>query len=301
MKKIKIKKQFSIDVVTEAVIIVILAICTLLVLYPLYFIIIASISDPAAVYNGEVFFKPVGIVFEGYKRIFGDNTVWRSYLNTLIFTVTGTSMGVLMTMCIAFPMSRKYFTGSKFIAVFVLLPMYFVGGLIPTFLIVKQLGLVGSPWAVILLQSLSVFNIIIARSYIQGSIPLDLDEAAYIDGAGYIRYFFTVVLPLSKPIVAVLVLYYGINYWNDYFLSMIYLSDESWYPLQLKLHSILMSAELSSNMQSGDDVYFAAYMQLVAGQVKYGMIIVSTIPMLILYPFLQKYFVQGVMIGSVKG
>ena len=179
--------------------------------------------------------------------------------------------------------------------------MYFSGGLIPTYIVVRNLGLLGSPFAVILLGSLSIFNVIITRTFLQGNIPQEMDEAAYIDGASHFRYFASFVLPLSKAIIAVLVLYYGVAYWNDYFTAMIYINTEEWYPLQLRLRELLIASQMLASMEATEDVMYAAYMQRVADLIKYGMIVISTLPVMILYPILQKYFVQGVMIGSLKG
>lgn len=289
------------DRILNALNIFLLSLILLIVLYPLYFVIIASFSDPNAVYNGRVIFWPAGFELEGYQRIFQDQIIWRSYLNTAIYTVSGTTIALFLTMGIAFSLSRKYFKGRNFVSILLIVPMYFSGGLVPTYIVVRNLGLLGSPFAVILLGSLNIFNVIIARTFLQSSIPQEMDEAAYIDGASHFRYFASFVLPLSKAILSVLVLYYGVAYWNDYFTAMIYINTEEWYPLQLRLRELLIASQMLASMEATEDVMFAAYMQRIADLIKYGMIIISTLPVMILYPILQKYFVQGVMIGSLKG
>ena len=289
------------DRILNAINIGVLSLVLLVVLYPLYFVIIASFSDPNAVYNGQVLFWPKGFVLEGYQRIFSDHIIWRSYFNTAIYTVCGTAIALFLTMSIAFPLSRRYFKGRSVVTILLIIPMYFSGGLIPTYIVVRNLGLLGSPFAVILLGSLSIFNVIITRTFLQGNIPQEMDEAAYIDGASHFRYFASFVLPLSKAIIAVLVLYYGVAYWNDYFTAMIYINTEEWYPLQLRLRELLIASQMLASMEATEDVMYAAYMQRVADLIKYGMIVISTLPVMILYPILQKYFVQGVMIGSLKG
>lgn len=298
--KTAIKKSKS-DRAFQIITIVISVFVLLITLYPLYFIIIASISDPQRVYNGYVTFLPMGFNTEGYARIFGDSSFWRSYLNSVLYTVAGTTIAVILSMTIAFPLSRKYFKGRAVINVILLIPMYFSGGLIPTYLTIQSLGLTGSPWAVILLGSFSVFNVIVARTFLVGNIPQELDEAAYVEGCSYIRYFISFVMPLSKAVIAVLILYYGIAIWNDYFNAMIYLDNPELFPLQLRLYDVLIDAQIAGSMFSDEDVGYATYMRNLSDSIKYGMIIVSALPMMVLYPFLQKYFVKGVMIGSLKG
>lgn len=300
VKNQKIKKSRA-DRVFQISTIIISIFVLLITLYPLYFIIIASISDPQRVYNGYVTLLPMGFNTEGYARIFGDSSFWRSYLNSVIYTIAGTSIAVLLSMTIAFPLSRKYFKGRGVINVILLIPMYFSGGLIPTYLTMQSLGLTGSPWSPILLGSFSVFNVIVARTFLAGNIPQELDEAAYVEGCSYIRYFVSFVMPLSKAVIAVLILYYGISIWNDYFNAMIYLDKPELFPLQLRLYDVLIDAQIAGSMFSDEDIGYATYMRNLSDSIKYGMIVVSALPMMVLYPFLQKYFVKGVMIGSLKG
>ncbi|WP_304944208.1 carbohydrate ABC transporter permease [Vallitalea guaymasensis] len=296
MRKMKISKD---DIIFDTINYILLSCVLIIVLYPLYFIVIASISDPTAVSNGQLKFLPIDITFEGYKRIFQDRLILSGYKNTIKYTVIGTTINIFLTMMTAYPLSRKDFSGRKALMIFLMITMYFNGGLIPTYLIVKHLGLINNWLIMVLKGAVSVYNIIIARSFLQSSIPEELYEAAVIDGCSHIKFFTRVVLPLSKAIIAVLVLFYGIVHWNEFFTALIYLRDEKLYPLQLILRSILLENQMQDAMMNNiDDINNQQY---IADLIKYGMIIVASLPLLILYPFLQKYFVKGVMIGSVKG
>lgn len=296
MNKIKTSKE---DRIFNFIVYTVLGLALLVVLYPLYFVVIASFSDPNEVINGKVFLLPKGITFDGYARVFRDARIWTGYMNSVIYTVAGTAIGVMATMMIAYPLSMNKFSGKRWITVFIFIPMYFGGGLIPTYLLMKSLGLLGTRLAVILMGCISTYNIIICMSFLKANIPSDLEEAAELDGCSHFRFFFSMVMPLSKAVMAVLILYYGVGHWNDYFNAMIYLKDSSQYPLQLILRSILLQAQNSSAMI--DDITMAEELMRITEQIKYGVIIVASVPMLILYPFLQKYFVKGVMIGSLKG
>ncbi|WP_273327169.1 carbohydrate ABC transporter permease [Vallitalea guaymasensis] len=296
MRKMKISKD---DIIFDTINYILLSCVLIIVLYPLYFIVIASISDPTAVSNGQLKFLPIDITFEGYKRIFQDRLILSGYKNTIKYTVIGTTINIFLTMMTAYPLSRKDFSGRKALMIFLMITMYFNGGLIPTYLIVKHLGLINNWLIMVLKGAVSVYNIIIARSFLQSSIPEELYEAAVIDGCSHIKFFTRVVLPLSKAIIAVLVLFYGIVHWNEFFTALIYLRDEKLYPLQLILRSILLENQMQDAMMNNiDDINNQQY---IADLIKYGMIIVASLPLLVLYPFLQKYFVKGVMIGSVKG
>lgn len=277
----------------------ILGIVLVLVLYPLYFIVIASVSDPTAINNGQVRLWPIGVNFEGYKKIFEDARIWGAYKNTIIYTVLGTSLNIILTMMVAYPLSRKEFFARKFLMAMLMFTMYFQGGLIPTYLLVKDLNLVNKWPVLILLTAVNVFNVIIAKSNIESNIPNELYEAAVMDGCSHITFFRVVVLPLSKTIVAVLVLYYGIAHWNEFMNPLIYLRDEKQYPLQLVLRTILVQNQMQSQMVG--DVESMLERQKAGELIKYGVIIVASVPVLIIYPFLQKYFAKGVMVGSVKG
>lgn len=289
------RENLIFDIVTT----VILCIIFVIVAYPLYFVIIASISDPYAVLNGEVLLFPKKLTFDSYKRIFEDSQIWRGYANSIAYTAAGTFLNVCLTMSIAFPLSRKYFSGRKVITTILLITMYFSGGMIPTYLLVQNLGLRDTFWVMILLGAVSVYNVIIARTFLESNIPGELEEAASIDGCSKLKFFFTMVLPLSKAIVAVLVLYYAVAHWNDYMRGLIYLDSANRYPLQLVIRSMLVQTQMAVN-DSVDIADIDARMKL-AEAMKYGVIIVSTLPTLVMYPFVQKHFVKGVMIGSVKG
>jgi len=295
VKKIKSKEDKIFDVVNT----IFLSLICLAVLYPLYFVIIASISNPNMVYNGEVWLFPKEITFEGYKRIFSDPKIWLGYKNTVVYTVVGTIVQVSLTLMAAYALSRKDFYGKSFFMMVILFTMFFNGGLIPTYLVVKDLGMLNTIWAMILPKAVAVWNLIVARSFFEENIPNELLEAGKIDGCSNTKFFLKVVLPLSKPIIAVMVLFYAVGQWNSYFDALIYLNDESLYPLQLILRNILTQNQLSIKMLS--DLDNLAAQQQVGEIIKYGIIIVGALPLLIVYPFVQRHFVKGVLIGGVKG
>lgn len=276
-----------------------LAIVTLIVLYPLYFIVIASISTPSEVLAGNVWLLPKGLNLDGYVRIFNDEYILRSYANTFLYTGLGTLLSICFTMTVAYVLSVKTLSIRKFLIFYVMFTMYFNGGLIPTYMLANTLGLVNKWQVMILMGSVNVFNVIIAKTFLENSIPHELFEAATIDGCNYFSYFFKFVLPLSKPVIAVLILYYGIQNWNGFFKALIYLNDKELYPLQLILRSLLVEVQVSADMV-GDIETLERRMEL-AELIKYGVIVIASVPMLILYPFVQKYFAKGVMIGAVKG
>ncbi len=281
---------------------VVLAVLTILsvlvILYPLVFVASASVSDPMEIFQGNVWLWPKGFNLDAYKQVFRNDDIFTGYKNTLLYTVVGTVVTIVITFSAAYPLSRKKLYGRNKLMSFFLFTMFFSGGMIPTYLIVRQLGLYNTMWAVILVGTVSVYNIIVARTFMQNTIPEELYEAAAMDGCGDIRVFFRVVLPLSAPILAVLVLFYGVNFWNSYFNGLIYLSDRASYPLQLFLREILLN-NMADSMIDTAGIDISQYM--VSESIKYAVIIVSSVPMLVLYPFLQKFFVKGVMIGAVKG
>ena len=268
-------------------------------LYPLYFVLIASISDANSISLGKVILLPKNIDFVGYRRILQDNRIMNGYVNSILYTVASTVIGTMTTILAGYSFSRTDLVGRKALMMVYVFTMYFSGGLIPTYLVVKDVGLLGSPWAVILMGAISVYNIIIARSFFSSSIPVDLYEAAQLDGCSNGRFFISIVVPLSKSIIAVIALYYAVAQWNGYFNALIYLSKQNQYPLQMVLREILLSSQ--SVQADVTDVDAIQEMQRIAATIKYGVIVVASLPMLMLYPFIQKYFVKGVMIGSVKG
>ncbi len=273
-----------------------LALVALIILYPLYFIIIAAISDPDAVLAGEVVLAPVRITMDGFAKIMQRSDVWRGYLNTIIYTALTVVLSLIVTIPAGWALSRKTLPGKKLFMIYFIIPMFFGGGLIPFYNVMSSLGLVNTMWAVILPSILSVWNLFMTKTFFESSIPNGLIEAAKIDGAGQFRIFASVVIPLSKAVIAVMALYYAVGQWNSYFNAMIFLQDETMYPLQLVLKEILIASE--STVGGSGETILQQYR--LANQLKYVSVIVSSLPVLCLYPFVQKYFAQGVMIGSLK-
>ena len=299
MKMRKSNRQSAFDIGFDVVSTLLLIIALLIVLYPLYFVLIASISDANSISLGKVILLPKNIDFVGYRRILQDNRIMNGYVNSILYTVASTVIGTMTTILAGYSFSRTDLVGRKALMMVYVFTMYFSGGLIPTYMVVKDVGLLGSPWAVILMGAISVYNIIIARSFFSSSIPVDLYEAAQLDGCSNGRFFISIVVPLSKSIIAVIALYYAVAQWNGYFNALIYLSKQNQYPLQMVLREILLSSQ--SVQADVTDVDAIQEMQRIAATIKYGVIVVASLPMLMLYPFIQKYFVKGVMIGSVKG
>ncbi|MBD2848161.1 carbohydrate ABC transporter permease [Paenibacillus sp. IB182496] len=276
----------------------------LVVLYPLLYMISASISTPKFVNSGEMWLWPKGLTLDGYRLVFDNAKIWTGYGNTILYTAIGTLINLAITLPAAYALSRSDFYGRNLFMILILITMFFNGGLVPLYLVVKDLGLINSMWALILPVSVTVWNLIVARTFFQSTIPRELQEAAHIDGCTNLRLFVRIVLPLSAPIIAVMALFYGVMHWNSYFTALIYLNDESKYPLQMVLRQILVLQQMGSETNealSSDMAAAAASKAEVASLVKYAVIIVSTLPVIAVYPFLQRYFVQGVMIGSVKG
>ncbi len=279
------------------------ALVLLIILYPLYLIVISSVSDPYAVMNGEVLLFPVDFSLVGYERITKYATLWRSYYWAVIYTVAGTAIGISLTMLMAYALSNK-FPGKGLVNFVIIFTMFFSGGLIPTFLVMRDIGLYNKPIIMVLMGAMSVWNTMIARTFISTSIPGELYEAAMIDGSDHFQYFFKVVLPLSGTIVAVLSVYYAVAKWNDYFTALVYLRDNKYWPLQTVLRQILAALTVSAGdvaeMFEGDYTDVAETLR-VSNVVKYCAIIISTVPAVVLYLVMQDYFVKGVMIGSIKG
>jgi multiple sugar transport system permease protein/putative aldouronate transport system permease protein len=269
------------------------------VLYPCIFVISASFSSGTAVQSGKVILFPVDFSLEGYKTVFHTATVWLGFRNSMFYTIVGTMINIVMTMTAAYCLSRHDLRGRNTIMLLFTFTMFFNGGLIPAYIVVQKLGILNSVWAMLLPGALSVFNLIVARTFIINTIPMELLEASQMDGCSDIMYYLKVVIPLSKAIIAVLVLFYGVGHWNAYFNAMIYLHDKKLYPLTLYLREILMASQIDpSTIQ---DPELQAKLADMVGVIKYALIVVSMIPVLIIYPVIQKYFVKGVMIGSVKG
>ena len=284
------------SIIFYSIVSIILILLALIVIYPLYFIIIASVSDPDAVLAGKVFLYPINITLSGFSKILQVSNVWRGYLNTIVFTVLTVLISLLVTIPAGWTLSRKNLPFRKFLMVYFIIPMFFGGGLIPFYNVMSGLRLINTMWAIIVPAVLSVWNLFMTKTFFESSIPNTLIEAAKIDGAGHIRTFVTIVVPLAKPIIAVMALYYAIGQWNSYFNAMIFLQDEKLYPLQLVLKEILLAAE--STVGGSGETILEQYR--LATQIKYVSVIVSSLPVLMLYPFVQKYFEQGIMIGSLK-
>ncbi len=293
-------KESSGDIVFNAVNTVILTLAVLLVLYPLWFVLIASISNPTLVSMGKVLLIPKEISFKAYKTVITDQNILTGYRNTIFYTVAGSALSVFFTAMTAYAIAQKHLFGRKLITGALLLTMFFSGGIIPTFLIIDKVGLLDKPYTMLFVGMLTTYNIIITRTYVQSSIPGAMLEAAMIDGCGDIGIFFKLVLPLSKPVLSVIALYYASAHWNSYFNALIYLNNRDYMPLQIFLREILIQNSTSNIMDTEDAIEMAERADL-ARTLKYALIVVASLPMIVIYPFVQKYFVGGVMIGSVKG
>ena len=278
-----------------------LGLLALIIVYPLYFIVIASVSDPMLVGTGKVLLYPRGITFEGYQKIVEYTDLWVGYGNTILYTVGFTFIGTTVTLLAGYALSRKGLVGRNLFMTLFVITMFFNGGLVPTYFTVRSLGLSNTRWIIMILGSLTAYRVIITRTFFSSSIPDELYEAATLDGCSQTRFFVQIVLPLSKAITAVLVMYTAVQQWNSWYNAMVYLMDEELMPLQIVLRTIILSSQAMSEameMSGSDDM--SAHLMMVE-TMKYGVIIVSSVPILCLYPFVQKYFTQGVMIGSIKG
>jgi len=278
-----------------------LCIILIIFIYPLLFVLSASISDPNAVWNGQVWLLPRDISFSGYEMIFQNENIWIGYRNTVIYVIVGTIINLFVTITAAYPLSRKDFYVRNFLMRLYTFTMFFSGGMIPTYLLVKQLGMLDTIWAMVIPNAASVWNVVITRTYFQNNIPEELREASAIDGCSNIRFLIKIALPLSAPIVAVMTLFYGVGHWNAFFNGLIYLSDRAKFPLQLFLREILILSQMEQNMLEYVDPNEVSERMRIAETIKYGVIVVSSLPVLLAYPFVQRHFVKGIMIGSIKG
>lgn len=294
-------KTFSDDKRFDIVNYTLVGIITLIILYPLIYVISASISDPVAVNTGKMWLWPVDITFEGFRRVFQNDAIWIGYRNTIFYTILGTLIHLFLLIPSAYALSRREVVGRTPIMWFVIFTMFFNGGLIPNYLLIDSLKMVDTIWALILPGALGAWSILVSRTFFEGNIPPQLIESAKIDGASEFTIIWKIVIPLSFPIIAVMSLFHAVGVWNQYFNALIYISDNNLYPLQLVLRQILVLGEVNTeNMTTlGTATSFADQINN-ASLVKYAVIIVSTLPLLIVYPFMQKYFIQGVLIGSVK-
>ena len=286
------------DRIFDGVVTVIGILIMLIVLVPLIFVVAASFSDPDLVLRGKVLLIPKGFTVKAYTLVFENQEIWQGYKNTIFYTVAGTAINIVLTVMAAYPLSRKEMAGRRFFTLVILFTMYFNGGLIPTYLLVRDLGMYNTVWAILIPAAISTYNLIVAKSFFEQSIPQELYESARLDGCGSVRMLFSIVLPLSKAILAVLVLYYGVAHWNAYFNALIYLRDTTKHPLQVILRNILLLGQ--TEQMGSNDVGMGEKIKMVEA-IKYSVIVVSSVPILLLYPLAQRYFVSGVMIGAVKG
>jgi putative aldouronate transport system permease protein len=296
------KRKLRSDSVFEIINFIFLFFILIIVLYPLVYVISASISDPVYVNQGTMWLYPRGITFEGYQRVFQNPEIWSGYRNTILYTVAGTAINLLFTVPGAYALSRKDLKGRGVMMGLIVFTMFFGGGLIPSFLLVSWLGMLNTVWALLIPNAVAVYNLIICRTFFQTNIPKELQESAEIDGCSNTVLFVKIVLPLSAPIIAVMALYYGVTHWNSYFSAIIYLKDRSLYPLQLILREILVQNQMNDTMlMTGDDMEAMAKQARIADIIKYAVMIVSSLPIIVIYPFMQRFFMKGVLIGSVKG
>jgi len=297
-RKNKIRDSFD-DKIYYVLVNIILAIIAVIVLYPLIFVVSASFSSREAIMNGRVFLWPIDITLEGYQLVFQNRNVIIGYRNSLIYTFFGTSLSVFFTMVCAYPLSKKELPFRKPIMFLFIFTMFFGGGMIPNFMLMRSLNILNTRTVMIVPGMISVFNMIIARTFIINTIPEELQDAAMIDGCRHTKFFFKILMPLSKAVMAVLALQYGVARWNAWFGALIYLTDRSLFPLQLFLRQILIANQISA--QDFADPEMIEAMQGMAELLQYSLIVVASVPVILLYPFVQKYFTKGVMLGSVKG
>lgn len=292
-------KMTGCDLVFYGVSALVIGILTLTVLYIIVYILSASFSSPAALAAGKVVLWPVDFSVDGYKAVFNYSKVWIGYRNTIFYVIVGTAINVSMTLLCAYPMAQKDLYGGKAIMAYFTFTMIFNGGMIPTYILVKNLGIMNTVWSLLIPGAMTVYNMIIARTFIRTNIPGELRDAARIGGCDDFHFFFEVVLPLSKAIIAVLTLWYAVGHWNSYMDAFLYLRDNKLYPLQIFLKDVLVSGEFSAeDMMDPETAIALQNMKLL---LKYSLIVVSVVPLFFFYPFVQKYFVKGVTIGSVKG
>lgn len=299
MKKvIKISRQ---DRIFHFINGIFLLLCAFIILIPLVNVLSSSFSSPSDVLNGKVTFFPVHFSLESYGFVFKDKSIMSGYMHSILYTVLGTLISVAMTILAAYPLSRKFLKGRKMFLIFFMFTMFFGGGLIPTYIVVKNLHMLNTIWAVIIPNCLSVYNIIIARTFFNEQIPVELYEAAEIDGANDFDVFFKIVLPLAKAIIAVMALFYAVGLWNMYFDAVLYLNSYDKYPLQVVLRNIMNNAQVQASMVQATGQVTNTDSLAITESLKYTTIVCASVPMLLLYPFVQKYFTRGIMIGSLKG
>ncbi len=288
------------DKMSDVILVIICIAVTLIVAYPIYYVLVASVSNPYDVYAGKTFLFPSDFSLKGYQAVFAEKSIFTGYFNSIKYTLIGTIYSVTLLYMVAYPLSQKDLPGRKFLSIFFIVTMYFSGGLVPTYLIVKQTGLIGNMWSLFLPGGVSVANMILVKNYFQNSIPKELIEAAQIDGCSKFKILIKVVLPLSLPILSVMIVFSMVAYWNDWFTALIYLPDPDMAPLPLVLRNILIKSSASASQASTISGGYAELNKMTE-MIKFSSIIVAAAPMLIIYPFVQKYFEKGMMAGAVKG
>ena len=299
MKKSKFRQMSTGDRVFTIVNYSLLMLVLIIELYPLVYVVAASFSDPQAVVSGKVFLFPVNPTLKGYAAVFKNKKILTGFSNSIFYLIVGTVLNLVMTMLCAYPLSRKEFRARGFLSMFFVFTMYFSGGMVPAYILVNKLGMINTRWSMIIPMAMSTYNMIICRTYIVNSIPDELYEASHMDGCTPFRYMLSVVVPLSKPILAVLTLYYGVVRWNDYFNAMLYLYKDNLQPLTIVMKEILIMSQV--DMTQVTDASAVSKLQGMSELLKYSTIVVASLPVMLLYPLIQKHLVKGVMIGAVKG
>ena len=289
------------DRVLNIFIIVVLAIIAVVVMYPLYLVILASISDPTYISQGKVWFLPKGINFEAYKKLLDEKIIWIGYRNSLFYTIFGTFLQMIVTTAASVALSKKDLPGRSWITLFFVFTMYFTGGMIPTYLVIKEFGMINTIWALLIPCIFGPYNLVISRNYFENSIPESVYESAALDGAGQFRTFVQIAVPLAKPVLAVMCLNFALGHWNSYLDATMYITDDKIQTLQVFIKRITLQAATNLDSSSGLDMetFIASVRQTQL--LKYAIVVVSAVPMVLLYPFIQRYFVKGIMLGSVKG
>ena len=299
MKKSKFRQMSTGDRVFTIVNYSLLMLVLIIELYPLVYVVAASFSDTQAVVSGKVFLFPVNPTLKGYAAVFKNKKILTGFSNSIFYLIVGTVLNLVMTMLCAYPLSRKEFRARGFLSMFFVFTMYFSGGMVPAYILVNKLGMINTRWSMIIPMAMSTYNMIICRTYIVNSIPDELYEASQMDGCTPFRYMLSVVVPLSKPILAVLTLYYGVVRWNDYFNAMLYLYKDNLQPLTIVMKEILIMSQV--DMTQVTDASAVSKLQGMSELLKYSTIVVASLPVMLLYPLIQKHLVKGVMIGAVKG
>ena len=279
---------------------IITTVVVFIILYPLWFVLCASVSDQARVFQDPAILLPHGYNLESYIKTIGHKDIWIGFKNSTIYTLCGTLINLLLTVFAAYPLSRPDFTGKSIFTFILTFTMFFSGGMIPTYIVVDSLGLINSMWALIIPTAINFTNVIIVRTYFKSSVPYEMQEAAQIDGCGNFRLLFSVIIPLSTPILAVITLYYSVGHWNSYFTALLYIYDRVKFPLQMFLRELLIQANMDSLVEFAESQQ--RFEQLIQKEgMKYAIVVISSLPFVMLFPFFQKYFSRGVMMGAIKG